>query len=73
MDNNREKVRAAHKKYKTGLKIVEPSFLGSMLLTCERDDMSIMDILSEFEITPINDYFAKCRAHRKLPGVIEEV
>jgi len=71
LDDNIKRVRDAHKKYETGLKIEEPSFLGSMLLSCERHDMTVHDIIREFEILPLDDYLSACRAHRMTEGHIE--
>ena len=38
--------------------------LGCVLLSCERNDMTIGDILHEFTIIKVDAYFDNCRAHR---------
>jgi len=64
LDKNRSKMEAARDKYKNGINMFDPGFLGCVVLSCERGDMKIGDIIDEFEIIKIDDYFADCRDHR---------
>lgn len=64
-DYNWEKFRALKKKYGTGVKIYDPGFLGSVLITCEMEDKTINDLVKEFEIELLDDYFKRALTHRK--------
>ncbi|MCK5805268.1 MAG: carbon-nitrogen hydrolase family protein, partial [Lentisphaeria bacterium] len=50
LDYNRGKFQAMKKKYGRGVTVEDPGHLGCVLLTCNRDDMSITDMVAEFEI-----------------------
>jgi len=64
LDYNWDKFTAAKKKYKDALTVYDPGFVGSVMLTCEIPDMTVWDIISEFEIEPLDDYLERVRAHR---------
>ena len=64
-DYNREKIWAAKKKYKEALTVHDPDLVGSVMLSCESDDMTVHDIISEFEIEKLDDYLNRARAHRR--------
>lgn len=65
IDYNREKIWAAKKKYKEALTVYDPDLVGSVMLSCESDDMTVNDIISEFEIEKLDDYLDRVRAHRR--------
>ena len=64
IDHNNARFLAAKKKYGDSLIRFDPGYVGSVLLTCERDDMTVMDIVKEFEIELMDDYFARSLDHR---------
>ncbi|MBQ6999177.1 MAG: carbon-nitrogen hydrolase family protein [Clostridia bacterium] len=64
IDFNWEKIKAAKNKYKDALTVYDPGFVGSVLLACNISDITISDILSEFEIISLDDYLECERAHR---------
>ncbi|NLB80077.1 MAG: carbon-nitrogen hydrolase family protein [Clostridiaceae bacterium] len=64
IDYNEEKIYQAKRKYGDGIIMHAPSHIGAVLLTCERDDMTIDDIIKEFKIELIDDYFNRARKHR---------
>lgn len=59
LDGNREKLLAAVKKYGSRIKIHDPGHLGSVLLTSETPDSTASQILREFEIERLDDYFGR--------------
>lgn len=64
LDENRERFAAAKAKYKSALDIHIPSYIGVALLTCNHPDLSVNDIISEFGIETLDEYFARSLAHR---------
>ena len=64
-DYNQEKLTAAKKKYKDALDVHDPGFVGSVLLTCNDPDMTVRDVIAEFEIEILDDYLERARAHRQ--------
>ena len=64
LDKNWNKIEAARDKYKDGFNMFDPGFLGCVVISCEREDMTINDIINEFEIIKVDDYLAGCRDHR---------
>lgn len=64
IDYNSRKISAAKQKYKEALTVHDPGFVGSVMLSCESDDLMVEDILSEFEIETLNEYFSRVQAYR---------
>jgi len=64
IDNNAAKYFAAKRKYGDQLIIHDPGHIGAVMLTYEGTDRTAWDIVREFDITPLDDYFNACRAHR---------
>lgn len=58
-DHNWEHFSAMKRKYGRGVTIMDPGHIGSVLVTCERDDMTVDDLLSEFGIEDIDHYFER--------------
>lgn len=65
IDQNWEKFKALKKKYGTGVKIYDPGLLGSVLITCEMEDKTIKDLVKEFDIELLDNYFKRALAHRE--------
>ena len=59
LDLNWEKVEKAKNKYGAGLCLHEPGDLGAMLLSSEMDDITIDEIVKEFGIEHIDEYFTR--------------
>ena len=70
-DYNEEKFRAAKRKYGPKLKIRDPGHLGSVLLTSESVEFSMDEVVSEFKIELLDDYFTRSLADRHATGHIE--
>ena len=64
IDENSEKFLALKNKYGEGVAIYDPGHVGSVLITCERDDISAYDMLKEFGIRNCRDYLNWARGHR---------
>ena len=59
-----ENCKAAKEKYGDKIKIKTPSYLGPALITSECDEFSAMDIVREFGMELIDDYFDRSRKAR---------
>lgn len=63
LDFNKDKIRAAKEKYGSALKMRVGGYTALVMLSCESDKMTIMDIVKEFDIELVDDYFARSKAH----------
>jgi hypothetical protein len=61
LDNNWEKLAALKKKYGKDVIITDPGNLGVVMITCESDKMTIDDMIREFNIELVDDYFNQSR------------
>jgi predicted amidohydrolase len=59
LDYNREKFAMIERKYPGKVKIDVPANIGSALLTSECEEFSAMDIVREFDLMLLDDYFAE--------------
>ena len=73
LDYNRPKLENMKKKYGYRVKISDPGHLGSVLVTSETDEITAMDLVNEFELETLDEYFERCRKHRSIPGKIEKI
>ena len=75
IDHNRAdgRFRAAKEKYGSLLTIHDPGHIGAVMLTYEGTDKTVWDIVKEFEIEPLDDYFNRCRAHRSAALSAEDI
>lgn len=64
LDENQPRFAAAKAKYKKALTIKIPSYIGVALLTCNDPDITVNDIIKEFEIETLDEYFGRSLAHR---------
>ena len=64
IDRNAPKYRAAKEKYGEELVIHDPGQIGAVMLTYEGTGQTVMDIVREFDMQLLDDYFDECRAHR---------
>jgi len=65
IDHNSSKFAAVKQKYGDAVTIHDPGYVGCVMMTCEDDSMCIDDIVKEFEIELMDDYFARCLKHRE--------
>lgn len=71
IDYNGSHFRSIKNKYGTKVNIHDPGLLGSVLLTSETDEFTAQDIVREYGLTLIDDYWQKTHAHRCAPGNLE--
>jgi predicted amidohydrolase len=67
LDFNREKLRAMKATYGPRVSIYDPGYLGAVLIASESDEMTIDDLVEEFGIERLDDYWARSLAHRHNP------
>jgi len=71
LDYNWGRLRAMKAKYGPKVKITDPGYLGSVLITSEHDTISADEMIREFQIELLDDYMARALAHRHKPGNME--
>lgn len=64
LDFNWEKFRAAKAKYGRKVGFRDPGKTGAVLLTSETDEFTVGDLVKEFEIELLDDYFERSRRGR---------
>ncbi|BBH23510.1 hypothetical protein Back11_48550 [Paenibacillus baekrokdamisoli] len=65
LDYNRSRLEALRQKYGKKVRVTDPGYLGSVLLSSETEEFSVEDIIREFEIERLDDYMARSRLHQK--------
>lgn len=71
LDENWVRLDALRKKHGTKVRVHDPGQLGAVLISSEADGMAVQDMIREFEIELLDDYFQRCRTHRREPGRVE--
>ncbi|MBN2314853.1 MAG: carbon-nitrogen hydrolase family protein [Sedimentisphaerales bacterium] len=66
LDYNWERLRKMKAKYGPKVQISDPSYLGSVLISSEHETVSIDDMIEEFEIERLDDYFERALAYRRM-------
>lgn len=66
LDFNWPKIEQAKQKYGSKIKVHDPGLLGSVLITSETDEFTIKDIVKEFELELLDDYFERALAHKRM-------
>ena len=64
LDHNWEKLAALKKKYGKEVIVTDPGRLGVVMITSEKDGVSAGDMIKEFNIELVDDYFNRSRQHR---------
>lgn len=64
LDGHWEKLAAMKLKYRDAVNIHDPGRLGSVLITAESPELSVDDLIAEYELEPLDDYLARARGHR---------
>ena len=59
LDHNWERFAAAKRKYGSALKVDDPGYIGYVLLSSEQEGLRIDEIIDEFGIERLDDYFAR--------------
>ncbi|NOZ28396.1 MAG: carbon-nitrogen hydrolase family protein [Chloroflexi bacterium] len=71
LDFHWEKLRAMKERYGPKVSIFDPGYLGAVLISSEGEDLTVEDLMREFEIESLDDYFARSIAHRNDPRNLE--
>lgn len=71
IDKNRYQFPAIKQKYGAKVRIHDPGYLGSVLISSETDEFTIDSIINEFGLERLDDYFHRALEHRRVPGRIE--
>jgi predicted amidohydrolase len=64
LDHNWEKFGSIKAKYGNRIKITDPGYLGSVLISSESDDFKTDDIINEFNLELLDDYFDRSLKHK---------
>jgi hypothetical protein len=72
LDYNWQRLRKLKAKYGPKVKIIDPGCLGAVLISSEHETKGVDEMIDEFDIELLDDYFARSLAHRHKPGNMEE-
>lgn len=73
LDYNWEKFDKLKQKYGPAVQLSDPGYLGSTMITSCHDEISVEEMIKEFEIEKLDDYFARALKHRHTPGNMENL
>ena len=51
--------------------IHDPGYLGAALISSESEEFTVKDVIKDFGLETLDDYFSRCLAHRSVPGHME--
>ncbi len=68
LDYNWEKLAQLKKKYGKGVTIYDPGEVGVVMITSESNDVNVDQMIEEFGIEDLDDYFDRSRRSRLMPG-----
>jgi len=71
LDYNWSRLRELKNKYGPKVKISDPGFLGSVLISSEDEKTSVDEMIAGFQIELLDDYMARALAHRHKAGNME--
>jgi len=71
LDYNWQRLRKLKAKYGPKVTINDPGCLGAVLVSSEHETISVDEMIKEFEIELLDDYFARSLEHRHKPGNME--
>jgi predicted amidohydrolase len=71
IDYNGAHFRKMKNKYGEKIRIHDPGLLGSVLLSSETDEFTVKDIIQEFGLELLDDYWTRTMTHRCAPGNME--
>ena len=73
LDENLVHFRDMKRKYGKDLIIHDPGRIGAVLLTSESEEFTVKEVIAEFGLELLDDYFDRSLAHRHVSGHMEEV
>jgi hypothetical protein len=66
--DNVDRLAAAKRRYAPAVLVHDPGLIGSVLVTTETDDLTVADLIAEFDLEPLDGYFGRLRRHRDASG-----
>jgi hypothetical protein len=72
LDYNWERLRKLKAKYGPKVTISDPGCLASVLISSEHETISVEEMIKEFEIELLDDYFVRALAYRHKPSNMEK-
>ena len=72
LDYNWERLRKLKAKYGPKVTISDPGRLGSVLISSEHETISVDQMIKEFQIELLDDYFVRALEYRHKPGNMEK-
>lgn len=70
-DYNWEKLERVKQKYGSKVRISDPTRLNAFQISSETEEFTIRDIVKEFDLELLDDYWNRCRADRAKSGHME--
>ncbi|MFP4384339.1 MAG: carbon-nitrogen hydrolase family protein [Spirochaetia bacterium] len=67
LDNNREKLAAMKEKYRKQVSIHDPGKVGSVMIQSWSEERTAPEMVKEFGITLLDDYFSDCIEYHSIP------
>lgn len=64
IDHNGKHFAEMKRKYGSRIRIHDPGFVGMVLLTSETDEFDVEEIVQEFGLEPVEQYFQRSLTHR---------
>ena len=64
LDYNWDRLKAMKKKYGPDVKITDPGYLGAVLVSSEHETINVDEMIKEFQIELLDDYFKRSAAYR---------
>ena len=64
LDYNRPGLAEMRRKYGADVSVVDPGYLGSVLVSSESDDRTVDDLVAEFDLELLDDYFERALTER---------
>ncbi len=66
LDENWDKIQKIKEKYGPAIVMSDPGYVGAVMLTAESDELSIKDIIQEFQVETLDEYFNRSIQERDL-------
>ena len=71
LDFHWDKIAAIKQAYGPGVTVFDPGYLGAVLISCNAEDMTCADLVRDYDLELLDDYFQRSLDHRLLPGNME--
>ena len=72
LDYNWDRLKRMKEKYGADADFHDPDFLGSVLVSCKKNGLSVQDLIKEFGFELLDDYMARSLATQRDPKYLEQ-